>query len=125
MKPYFAKYLTIEVKWKGSSQKYSKELHLCSRDVKVGDELINQDGSKEIVMTEGDKSLLFDGNNFKVIGLISPMALSYVKEGDEFAEDEVQSFDRHYCKDGNLKDDYSKKNYYQNYHIKGPCNHFH
>jgi hypothetical protein len=65
------------------------KLFLCSRDIQVDDKLTNIDGvSTETVMTEGDKYLLFDGNNFKVIGEISPDA-TWVKEGDEFDKSEL------------------------------------
>lgn len=68
---------------------------------------------------------------FKIIGEISPDALGYVKEGDEFDENDVHR--NHICYDspGNTgcclhcsrsmgcdSQDY-------NYMIKGPCGHFH
>jgi hypothetical protein len=81
------------IKCKGDNLWYVPEalqtvkLFLCSRDIQVGDKVRGLDGSEEIIMTEGDKQLLFDGNIFKVIGEISPDA-TWVKEGDEFDEDD-------------------------------------
>jgi hypothetical protein len=83
------------------------KLFLCSRDIQVGDKFTRGDIAETALdIVEGDiqfkdtKNLMQCGTDFlfywpvkecfKVIGEISPDALSYVKEGDEFDEDEVQ-----------------------------------
>jgi hypothetical protein len=88
------------------------KLFLCSRDIKEGDTIFNINGGKShIVKFISDNT--YDVNYryidpgdlmgeryvcdcipkdvcYKVIGEISPDALSYVKEGDEFDEEEVR-----------------------------------
>lgn len=65
-------------------------LFLCSKDIKVGDivdELLNTgEYEKFEIHTPNDVNL---ERQFKVIGEISPDALSFVKEGDEFEHDEL------------------------------------
>jgi hypothetical protein len=88
------------------------KLFLCSRDIKVGDKFKGKTLEEFICsnITEGDGNNYFpketliwtkdesDGNIeywrpksecFKVIGQISPNALSFVKEGDEFEEYQI------------------------------------
>ena len=75
-----------------------------------------------------DKLYLFKGEN--QIGEISPDALSYVKEGDEFDEEQlrVQQIGPHSDMDdvfsikASFRDTADYKHYIQ---IKGSCNHFH
>ncbi len=83
---------------KDYSDKFRKvKLMLCSREVKVGDKMRMTDNPfLEVEWTEKldfSKSNTFTGTDpdaFKVIGEISPDALEYVKEGDEFDEDVVR-----------------------------------
>jgi hypothetical protein len=83
------------------------KMFLCSRDIQVGDKVCDNDDTSlfiEIIRVEDDKlflssehfpSLLPEGlfvyknNVFKTIGEISSGA-TWVKEGDEFDEDEIQ-----------------------------------
>lgn len=107
------------------------KLFLCSRDIKVGDKYWYIDvtennkihkGISNIIEVapepDGHLAVMFDNNTFlwieevfKVVGEISLDALSYVKEGDEFDEDDVYSFS------------HNKTN--KIYSIKGSCGHFH
>lgn len=96
------------------------KLFLCSRDIEVGDMFIYvpPDGEgKELtqIATENTiealKTITFP--YWKVIGEISPEA-RWVKEGDEFNEDEVT--------EPMFNDVGSHKAYC---FIKGPCGHFH
>lgn len=69
------------------------KLFLCSRDIQVGDEIIYE--------VTGAK-FKWDGNmpqrpeDFKVIGEISKDALGYVKEGDEFDDQDVKFMIKYY-----------------------------
>lgn len=108
MKKYFAKYLPVEEEIKKedyalnpSNRKIVRvnaaclknlvtpewkkvKLFLCSRDVQVGDKCWTTVGGCYDTFQEGyDKQYWF-----KVIGEISPDAI-WVKEGDEFDEDEI------------------------------------
>lgn len=130
MKPYFAKYLSVEGEIKendllinpaGTYEYYRKslditgsiyngckkvKLFLCSRDIQVGDMVqeIFYDGTLSKMYSFGklpninDLVILYNGklhhqtrieNIIKVIGEISPEA-TWVKEGDEFTEDEIK-----------------------------------
>jgi len=128
MKPYFAKFIPqpgrvetgdhylFEGKvyfCKGSIMKELEELYdrpiieyqkiklcLCSRDIKIGDEVTHTRYGKMIVKNfngswlsvEPKESQYTDVQRkdvFKVIGEISPDAWNYVKEGDEFDEHEI------------------------------------
>lgn len=63
------------------------KLFLCSRDIQVGDELTHiRTGLK----TKKQLGKSLSGEWIKVIGEISPDALAYVKEGDEFDENEIK-----------------------------------
>lgn len=125
-KPYFTIYLPIEgeikegdlffnekssskkiqIFKKGGSRHFKKaKLFLCSRE--VPDNWDNPhvdywDGTPE------DK-------RYRVIGEISPEALSYIKEGDEFDKDEIVPI---YWNN-------EEKQGLAWYAIKGPCGHFH
>jgi len=76
------------------------KLFLCSRDIQVGDKvfeiLADKSIGEEFEWTEEihkhNHQFIEDGDVFKVIGEISPEA-TWVKEGDEFAEDEVDIYD--------------------------------
>jgi len=110
MKIYFAKYLPYEgnIKegedyWcsvygyrkgnhasrnvpKGEERFKPVKLFLCSRDIQVGD---------KVYATADDFYRTYDGysdlctDEIKIIGEISPQAI-WVKEGDEFEEDEIK-----------------------------------
>ena len=108
MKKYFAKYLPAEggsliiKNIGGKEERIIGKLFLCSRDIQVGDKMWSSiSGSlKEYTRTlqmdfdiappsyTGDPDL----GSFKVIAPISPQAL-WVKEGDEFDEDELSIWD--------------------------------
>lgn len=67
------------------------KLFLCSRDIKVGD-IVKDSLFNEHLVTDnymGNKHQ-WEGNWFKVIGEVSPEA-KWVKEGDEFGEDELMA----------------------------------
>ena len=62
------------------------QLFLCSRDIQVGDKVLDEDYCEWIVVESDLKNL---NPLTKVIGQISPQA-TWVKAGDEFDEDEVR-----------------------------------
>ncbi len=105
---YFTKYLPIEGEIKVGNRVQLKDdgsiitttidmpnylayqkvkLFLCSRDMQVGDKMCQSDGSGNETCFDSqiDKKAGF----MKVIGEISPAAI-WVKEGDEFKEDQIQ-----------------------------------
>lgn len=67
------------------------KLFLCSRDLQVGDKFFDERFLYEEFEVESVYHLqrLNDGKRFKTIGEISPAAV-WVKEGDEFDEDEIK-----------------------------------
>lgn len=117
MKTYLAKYLPVEGKIKppcivletlmsgkkelfqvdnlndiNEGQQVLAKLFLCSRDIQVGDKIryfknINTEFTASIWDTKESGGT----ESFKIIGEISHDAV-WVKEGDEFDEDEVSSF---------------------------------
>lgn len=117
----------------GENRKKKVKLFLCSRDIQVGDKVtvlqFNGDPNWKAIFVsseEGNHTLKFldedrnfgcasDGY-FKVIGEISPEA-TWVKEGDEFEEDEIAGLVALSAYDF----DSNKLGYM----IKGPCGHFH
>lgn len=66
------------------------KLFLCSRDIQVGDKVRHTVSGEEVLWTDMDTEFRSVEMYFKVIGEISPDALSYVKEGDEFDEKDVK-----------------------------------
>jgi hypothetical protein len=81
------------------------KLFLCSRDIEVGDKVLDEEFCEWIVQDSDLKALYL---LTKVIGEISPEA-TWVKEGDEFDEEQIQF-----------------RGCLQNLClIKGPCGHFH
>lgn len=126
MKTYFAKYLPVDfIQDTPDEPTVKTKLFLCSRDIEVGDKWfhINGEGvtSEEQICTEIRGIVLYsdnmfaplDSNVYKVIGEISPDALSYVKERDEFDfEDWEDEVDGNHRLTGKII-------------IKGPCGHFH
>jgi hypothetical protein len=120
MKKYFAKYLPVEgepkegdmviykeVGWTENYEEALKaavygdpipikvKLFLCSRDIQVGDEVHIPYPSGEVRIKPTEASIIAIGNvaaknnGYKVVGEISPEA-TWVKEGDEFNEEEVK-----------------------------------
>jgi hypothetical protein len=63
----------------------------------------------------------------KVIGEISPAALNYVKDGQEFKEDDVAfAICEPWEPDAYVSyEDWLKSGFHKEIHIKGPCGHFH
>ena len=122
------------------------KLFLCSRDIQVGDEnvkFIGTDGKCNdwyvTKPTESDSRRIREWQEkgaevFKVIGEISPDAYSYVKEGDEFNEDNIWFIGIHRSfPDMNTtsttyeehKIDLATGKYTTVCKIKGQCGHFH
>jgi hypothetical protein len=160
-KPYFAKYVPVEEEIKegnniawwiddkhgevvkatsngGYPEKYKvTKLFLCSRDIQVGDAVFcTLQPERPFFMYEAQYAKEWCA---KVIGEISPDALSFVKEGDEFDEDQIEkkynvfSYSKPVSKPDmeliDMGEDIEGKVY--NYkqlkcvQIKGPCGHFH
>src|SRR4051812_38335154 len=71
------------------------KLFLCSRDIQVGDEVHHGaiEGATQIVddVEKFSKPHEITGQFFKIIGEISPDAI-WVKDGDEFEENDVEIF---------------------------------
>lgn len=70
------------------------KLFLCSRDIQVGDKVLDKNGKEwETAELQKDffdnKKQALESGLYKVIGEISPEA-TWVKEGDEFDEEDVQ-----------------------------------
>lgn len=179
-KLYFAKYLPAKGEIKDGQlgisvngalythhehlgKEYGKpvKLFLCSRDIQVGDRVINESIRSKFdeftvverpegynldfhigIYTDGTlmKEPAYLGSPFKIIGAISPDALGYVKEGDEFDEEEIgilynfvgeDSDDELFTIDSFWKE--AKRWYHGKVPkyinppiaIKGPCGHFH
>lgn len=117
MKKYFVKYLPVEGEindgdyWirngivsneivaHGICDCKRVKLFLCSRDIQVGDECyhtkylnlgkwaLKEGGIQDCVDWHGEN--VDESHLFKVLGEISPEAI-WVKEGDEFEEDDIQ-----------------------------------
>ena len=137
------------------------KLFLCSKDIQVGDEVWNTaynegpvgiatelhdnpeddcviaEGIHWIVKSDGSVGDLSVNQLFKVIGEISPDALGYAKEGQEFDEDQIQKFiyddsgdydDPWLWYNPNLYDEgtwETTENKFKKVKMKGPCGHFH
>ena len=119
------------------------KLFLCSRKIQIGDKFISEYDNKEHICNsiqernfywKNKKSLtgFSCSDGFKVIGEISPEALSYCKEGMEYNEEDVKLYKHLILKDGSRlncyteEEDLSPRCQYANvYQIKGPCGHFH
>ncbi len=121
---------------KGVLEKVKQQLFLCSEDIAIGDvameQLVNGTYDSFPIDTPNDiyADMIAKHTQFKVIGPVSCSA-GWVKEGDEFREDQI--IRHHICYDspGNMgycfhcqrskgcdSEDYD-------YQIKGPCGHFH
>lgn len=118
------------------------KLFLCSRDIQVGDKVLcpmpyKNNKLEEFVIVERPENYhldmlvgkFSDGREmkepaylnqmaFKVIGEISPDAIFYVKEGDEFDEDQISIVYK-------IRGSISDKLEVLFVKIKGPCGHFH
>lgn len=112
------------------------KLFLCSRDIQVGDKFIFDDDllagpfeviSKETKISAGQAPIdSIQGKGFKIIGEISPDA-TWVKEGDEFDEEDIYMCRAFRTEHGDVWDrpwesDFEVITLFQ---IKGPCGHFH
>jgi hypothetical protein len=147
-KPYFAISLPVKEEitegnyWLHLNAKKIK-LFLCSRDIKVGDKAYSdvlKDNIERIVVPSIQEALelgsiptlTVGAEGYKIIGEISPDA-KWVKEGDEFDENEIKIvikskfshresyFDTEYNED-------SEREVFKSLQlaeIKGPCGHFH
>lgn len=155
MKKYFTKYLPVEGEIKNGDKYVTEDgilrdttyqtedgrggtidrthdkkvkLFLCSRDIQVGDKVIDSIDGKEYEVKSG----FLPPEMVKVIGEISPEA-KWVKEGDEFLGPEAgvkcEVFPIHDHDDETeemiFTDKYGKKVDTPIYLIKGPCGHFH
>lgn len=104
------------------------KLFLCSRDIKIGDNGYNTVTNSFHLLNEPLEHYHGLGDIWiKVIGEISPEA-TWVKEGDEFDEDEIEEW----TIDTNNKlhpphglSEIQKSNLKKIYKVKGPCGHFH
>jgi len=87
---------------KGEYNFQKVKLFLCSRDIQVGDTIYNKFNDVGIVSEFNTKTTFWlkgesiigiarhsTGNWYKIIGEISPYAI-WVKEGDEFDEDQIE-----------------------------------
>jgi hypothetical protein len=89
---YFVKYLPVEGELTDENRKFPNQVYpvkpfLCSRDIQVGDEMNHPFQPYTFRATNNNKEVWKDC--FKVMGEISPDAI-WVKEGDEFEEDDIQ-----------------------------------
>lgn len=103
------------------------KLFLCSKDIKVGDKITNGILHQSFSNFQNKEAHIKAGW-FKIIGEISPEALSYTKEkmeynGTQIAWDATEGTDEIFL----LNDDFSPipKDYKGIIYIKGPCGHFH
>jgi hypothetical protein len=140
MKKYFATHIPEEDENKSDDIIHVK-LHLCSRDIKIGDKgLVSKEISHKSTMPILDAyelQALKEYGAYKIIGEISPEA-TWVREGDEFDEDEVRfrimnvNFLEEIAIVDNLEQAY-EHGYYEAHtdeckiiaEIKGKCGHFH
>jgi len=143
---YFAKYLPVEgeikkedrqIDSKGNisvftsvsmnilGETYKKvKLFFCSRDTQVGDKDVHWDEATTDIVDKLDVKLGKEAGAFKVIGEISPEA-TWVKEGDEFNENEIQRYAKLEHGIAPWIKDREKVGYECIVQIKGPCGHFH
>jgi hypothetical protein len=109
------------------------KLFLCSRDIQIGDKLTGWSNKTHYTAIKEDIELFkksgVDSQIFKVVGEISPDALSYVKEGDEFDKEQLRLrfTNMHYeLLSGSYDFEPEKCNEsFMRIAIKGPCGHFH
>lgn len=131
---------------------YKVKLFLCSRDIQIDDQVvplgntkkwkildIYTDNQQRLIATIKESSLkqyweCFVDNLTKPIGEISPEALGYVKEGDEFDEDKIKhkykqvkaGFETYF--DTEHQEERERdvfETIIEYYLIKGSCGHFH
>lgn len=123
MKKYFAKYLPVEGEIKegdifihpdGTKERASRDLDgrglskvklfLCTKNIQVGDRYKSPRyaESNEYIDIERYASEPMEGS-FKIVGEISPEAI-WIKDGDEFDEDQVKGYFEKLPYDENHKD---------------------
>lgn len=158
MKQYFAKLISVEGEIKKGDRYFAyntlqdetahidnpgmdviptskAKLFLCSRDVQVGGEFFNSEDSSVKRFNYNPTTVdILGGYNYRIIGEISPEA-TWVKEGDEFDEAEVEEYwfsvrDKTSIVDTKLTNQNNTFKKYPNlffiaYRIIGPCGHFH
>lgn len=93
MKKYFARFIpgkgAIYVSddyWGGIYKKYT--LSLCTKAINIGDKVRESINGEEFEWTRMMDNCLERGDTFKIVGIISSGA-TWVKENDEFDEDEI------------------------------------
>lgn len=137
------------------------KLFLCSRDIQDNDKVYYQDSNSNEGGSDwsGEATVMYYQNDlkmfmidlvhtttgvaeeeiFKIVGEVSPAALSYVKEGDEFDEsdimlgmlgpDEYENESFYPDKAFNWKLEKNHPDIFARYtrgvKVKGPCEHFH
>lgn len=115
------------------------DLFLCTKFIEKGDKVFYEDhphfGEKVVVEIEVNDKLItlddggktHDHNLLKVLGQISPAALSYVKEGQEFKESDFSIKEEcpHYNGKHMWKDCSCKTGFINGIYIKDSCGHFH
>lgn len=135
MSKYFAKYLPVEERI--IPHKSRVKLFLCSRDIQIGQRVWDSQTSERYNKVEYEESTSWACDSHSVdssvgnvvytvpkeraiivIGEISPEA-RWVKEGDEFDEEEVHRCFVH--ENVSILSDPMKRKV----QIKGPCGHFH
>jgi hypothetical protein len=121
----------IDRKFKQSACQKVK-LFLCSRDIQIGDNtnvgiITHIYDTKVGVQAEQNKDyrilLTPKKDCYKVIGEISSAALSYVKEGQDFNEEQINVLLKHDTEPVPLID--VLPHHISYVLIKGPCGHFH
>lgn len=99
------------------------KLFLCSRDIQVDDKVEVPLLTDTRQANANNLKFFKECKGYKVIGEISPDALTYVKEGDEFDEYKIGYWGTHGAEIDTLQ--FGTQGYIQYCKIKGPCKHFH
>lgn len=113
------------------------KLFLCSRDIQAGDTFFDNVGRKwenaeecyaKVAREANEKNFEYGKGSYKIIGEISPNAI-WVKEGDEFDEEEINKMaDLSSTFHDNFEpwiEGRENLGYKCVVFIKGPCGHFH
>ena len=111
------------------------KLFLCTRNIQVGDEVMDINSNQTFIVgnikgdevyDKKDNWVRLKKNCIKVIGEISPEALSYVKDEDEFDKDEINIVGENSWGERHSLGLYKKGDNPKVYcEIKGPCGHYH
>jgi hypothetical protein len=156
MKAYFTKYRPVEGRVEKGDKYYHPDdptnvlerkgdltspnlqkvkLFLCSRDIQIGDKAYSPHSDFTTVIEDAYQLNDRPSEWFKVMGEISPEALTFVKEGDEFDENEIKKSSLPICpkcgapggNDGFCPEEIECETDKQRiiFYIKGPCGHFH